>query len=204
MRVVTYGEAEDADVRVLKVTPHGLTSEVTVAARRQELTFTVSVPGRHYAHNAVAALAAGVALGVPAAQPGLRARHLHRRQAPPPAQGRGGRRPGHRLLRPPPDRDDRRPGGDARRRRATPASSSSSSRTSSPAPRSWARRWARRWRSPTPPWSSTSIRPARTRSPGVTSALIIDAARAAGADVHRRPRQGRRCPSVDRGNGEAR
>ncbi len=30
------------------------------------LTFTVSVPGRHYAHNAVAALAAGIALGVPA------------------------------------------------------------------------------------------------------------------------------------------
>ncbi|MFE7122447.1 glutamate ligase domain-containing protein, partial [Streptomyces sp. NPDC057654] len=30
------------------------------------LTFAVSVPGRHYAHNAVSALAAGVALGLPA------------------------------------------------------------------------------------------------------------------------------------------
>ncbi|MEU8591959.1 UDP-N-acetylmuramate--L-alanine ligase [Streptomyces sp. NPDC048664] len=66
VRTVTYGESEDADVRVLSVTPQGLRSEVTVVLDGQELTFTVSVPGRHYAHNAVAALAAGVALGVPA------------------------------------------------------------------------------------------------------------------------------------------
>ncbi|MGW2045678.1 UDP-N-acetylmuramate--L-alanine ligase [Streptomyces sp. NPDC001858] len=68
VRVVTYGEAEDARVRVLSVVPQGLKSEVTVLLDGQELTFTVSVPGRHYAHNAVAALAAGVALGVPAAE----------------------------------------------------------------------------------------------------------------------------------------
>lgn len=68
VRVVTYGEAEDADVRVLSVVPQGLRSEVTVLLDDQRLTFAVSVPGRHYAHNAVAALAAGVALGVPAAE----------------------------------------------------------------------------------------------------------------------------------------
>ncbi|MFI6657937.1 UDP-N-acetylmuramate--L-alanine ligase [Streptomyces sp. NPDC050523] len=66
VRTVTYGDAEDADVRVLSVVPQGLKSEVTVRLEGRELTFTVSVPGRHYAHNAVAALAAGVALGVPA------------------------------------------------------------------------------------------------------------------------------------------
>ncbi|MFD3525514.1 UDP-N-acetylmuramate--L-alanine ligase [Streptomyces sp. NPDC058653] len=66
VKVVTYGEAADADVRVHKVTPRGLTSEVTVVLAGRFLTFTVSVPGRHYAHNAVAALAAGVALGIPA------------------------------------------------------------------------------------------------------------------------------------------
>ncbi|MEU0672905.1 UDP-N-acetylmuramate--L-alanine ligase [Streptomyces sp. NPDC006172] len=66
LRVVTYGESADADVRVLSVTAQGLKSTVTVALDGQEITFTVSVPGRHYAHNAVAALAAGVALGVPA------------------------------------------------------------------------------------------------------------------------------------------
>ncbi|MFF8957510.1 UDP-N-acetylmuramate--L-alanine ligase [Streptomyces sp. NPDC014894] len=66
LTIVTYGESADADVRVHKVTPRGLTSEVTVVIDGRFLTFTVSVPGRHYAHNAVAALAAGVALGIPA------------------------------------------------------------------------------------------------------------------------------------------
>ncbi len=68
VRVVTYGESEDADVRILSVVAQGLKSEVTVLLDGAELTFAVSVPGRHYAHNAVAALVAGVALGVPAAE----------------------------------------------------------------------------------------------------------------------------------------
>ena len=68
IKVVTYGESEDADVRVLSVVAQGLKSEVTVELDGSPLTFTVSVPGRHYAHNAVAALAAGVALGIPAAE----------------------------------------------------------------------------------------------------------------------------------------
>ncbi|MFE2879673.1 UDP-N-acetylmuramate--L-alanine ligase [Streptomyces roseus] len=65
LNVVTYGEEEGADVRITKITPRGLTSEVTVLIDGRMLTFTVSVPGRHYAHNAVAALAAGAALGIP-------------------------------------------------------------------------------------------------------------------------------------------
>ncbi|MFF8312081.1 UDP-N-acetylmuramate--L-alanine ligase [Streptomyces lydicus] len=66
IEVVTYGEAKDADVRILKVNPRGLTSDVTVTLTSGKiLTFTVSVPGRHYASNAVAALAAGVALDLP-------------------------------------------------------------------------------------------------------------------------------------------
>ncbi|GAB2797322.1 UDP-N-acetylmuramate--L-alanine ligase [Streptomyces chlorus] len=68
VRTVTYGESPDADVRVTSVVPQGLKSEVTVEFEGTPLTFTVSVPGRHYAHNAVAALAAGVALGIPAAE----------------------------------------------------------------------------------------------------------------------------------------
>ncbi|UED87080.1 UDP-N-acetylmuramate--L-alanine ligase [Streptomyces profundus] len=67
LNIVTYGEAPDADVRVVRLLPKGLTSEVTVVIDGGELTFDVAVPGRHYAHNAVAALAAGVAAGVPAA-----------------------------------------------------------------------------------------------------------------------------------------
>jgi UDP-N-acetylmuramate--alanine ligase len=65
-RVVTYGEAADADVRILGIAPQGLTSEVTVVLAGEKLTFTVCVPGRHYAHNAVAALTAGAAAGIPA------------------------------------------------------------------------------------------------------------------------------------------
>ena len=68
IKVVTYGESEDADVRVLSVVAQGLKSEVTVELDGSPLTFIVSVPGRHYAHNAVAALAAGAALGIPAAE----------------------------------------------------------------------------------------------------------------------------------------
>lgn len=68
VRTVTYGEAEDADVRVTAVEPQGLKSRVTALLDGQELTFTVSVPGRHYALNAVAALTAGAALGIPAAE----------------------------------------------------------------------------------------------------------------------------------------
>ncbi|EFL18288.1 UDP-N-acetylmuramate--L-alanine ligase [Streptomyces sp. C] len=64
--VRTYGEDETADVRIRKITPRGLTSEVAVVMDGREIVFTVSVPGRHYAHNAVAALTAGVALGIPA------------------------------------------------------------------------------------------------------------------------------------------
>ncbi|MBT2508717.1 UDP-N-acetylmuramate--L-alanine ligase [Streptomyces sp. ISL-98] len=66
LKIVTYGASPSADVRVHKVTPRGLTSEVTVVLDGRYLTFTVSVPGSHYAHNAVAALAAGTALGIPA------------------------------------------------------------------------------------------------------------------------------------------
>lgn len=66
LNIVTVGESEGADLRITKINQRGLTSEVTVLLDGRMLTFTVSVPGRHYAHNAVAALAAGIALGVPA------------------------------------------------------------------------------------------------------------------------------------------
>ncbi|WP_329363822.1 UDP-N-acetylmuramate--L-alanine ligase [Streptomyces sp. NBC_00669] len=66
LNVVTVGEAEGADVRITRINPRGLTSEVSVLLDGRMLTFTVSVPGSHYAHNAVAALAAGIAAGAPA------------------------------------------------------------------------------------------------------------------------------------------
>ncbi|MFJ6634858.1 UDP-N-acetylmuramate--L-alanine ligase [Streptomyces sp. NPDC091376] len=65
LTVIRVGESADSDVRILAITPNGMTSEVTVALPGHgEITFTVSVPGRHYAHNAAAALAAGARLGI--------------------------------------------------------------------------------------------------------------------------------------------
>ncbi|GGR46480.1 UDP-N-acetylmuramate--L-alanine ligase [Streptomyces roseolus] len=62
--IVTVGEGEGSDARILKIVPNGMKSEVTVALDGAEHTFTVSVPGRHYAHNAAAALAAGARAGL--------------------------------------------------------------------------------------------------------------------------------------------
>ncbi|MFD5424806.1 UDP-N-acetylmuramate--L-alanine ligase [Streptomyces sp. NPDC127084] len=74
LTIVRVGEDEAADVRILAIRPNGMTSEVTVALAdgtgaggsvgAGEITFTVSVPGRHYAHNAAAALAAGARMGI--------------------------------------------------------------------------------------------------------------------------------------------
>ncbi|GAA4588014.1 UDP-N-acetylmuramate--L-alanine ligase [Planotetraspora phitsanulokensis] len=64
-RTLTYGCSPEADVRILDIAPQGMTSRVTVLIGGERLTFTVSVPGRHYAHDAVAALAAGHAFGLP-------------------------------------------------------------------------------------------------------------------------------------------
>jgi UDP-N-acetylmuramate--alanine ligase len=64
LTVVRVGEAEADDYWIRAIAPNGMNSEVRVVAHGTEYPFTVSVPGRHYAHNAVAALAAGAALGV--------------------------------------------------------------------------------------------------------------------------------------------
>ncbi|MEU3074487.1 UDP-N-acetylmuramate--L-alanine ligase [Streptomyces laurentii] len=62
--VRTVGEDETSDVWIRTIEPKGMTSEVVVVMDGVEYVFTVSVPGRHYAHNAAAALAAGAAAGV--------------------------------------------------------------------------------------------------------------------------------------------
>ncbi|MFC8915241.1 UDP-N-acetylmuramate--L-alanine ligase [Streptomyces sp. NPDC047821] len=64
LTIIRVGESADSDARILTITPRGMTSEVTVALDGTEHTFTVSVPGRHYAHNAAAALAAGARVGI--------------------------------------------------------------------------------------------------------------------------------------------
>ena len=65
-RVVTYGESDGADVRVLEVTasPSGTSFELVHRGRRAGRV-TLRVPGRHNALNASAAVAAAVEVGVP-------------------------------------------------------------------------------------------------------------------------------------------
>ncbi|MGH8884243.1 MAG: UDP-N-acetylmuramate--L-alanine ligase [Egibacteraceae bacterium] len=64
LRVVTYGESDSAEVRIVKIETHGFVSTAAVRISEVgEIAVWVGVPGRHMAHNAVGALAVGMALG---------------------------------------------------------------------------------------------------------------------------------------------
>jgi UDP-N-acetylmuramate--alanine ligase len=66
--VRTYGESADADLRIDGLALSGLGSSFEVVDRGRRLgTVRLAVPGRHNALNAAAALSAGLALGLPAA-----------------------------------------------------------------------------------------------------------------------------------------
>jgi len=60
LRVVTYGEDPSADFRPADLRAEGGTSTFTVPGRGE---VTLRIPGRHYVHNALAALAVGTTLG---------------------------------------------------------------------------------------------------------------------------------------------
>lgn len=65
LHVVTYGEFDAADMHIVKIDTHGFTSTAVVRiGELGEVAVRVGVPGRHMAHNAVGALAVGMALGV--------------------------------------------------------------------------------------------------------------------------------------------
>jgi UDP-N-acetylmuramate--alanine ligase len=65
-RVRRYGEHPDSDVRIEQVVNRGLTTRVRVVVDgRRWPVMTLGVPGHHNAMNAVAALTAGLGLGVP-------------------------------------------------------------------------------------------------------------------------------------------
>ena len=124
----------------------------------------LAVPGRHNLLNARAALGRGRARrrSTSTRRP-RRSGRLPRRPAPARAEGRARRDRDLRRLRPPPDRGARRargpararPGAADRRLPAPPLLADQGLRRASS---------ARRWRSPTRSSSSTSTRPARSRS----------------------------------------
>ncbi len=61
---LTFGIAENADVRLLSVTGDHTGSQVEIAVGGQRVAFRLAAPGRHMALNAAAALAACAALGL--------------------------------------------------------------------------------------------------------------------------------------------
>ena len=63
-RVVTYGEAEDADYRITRIRARGFTTEFTLeTAQGEPIDGTLAVPGRHNVLNAAAAVAVADELG---------------------------------------------------------------------------------------------------------------------------------------------
>jgi len=78
VRVLTYGEAGDADYRITSVTPRGMRVGLEVAAPGggPPARLEVGVPGRHNALNAAAAYAAVLELGLPSALAGQAASGL--------------------------------------------------------------------------------------------------------------------------------
>jgi UDP-N-acetylmuramate--alanine ligase len=67
-KVVTYGAAHDADLRVDSVMLSGSRSSFELVDRGRRLgVFWLSVPGRHNVLDAAAAVAAGIGLGMPVA-----------------------------------------------------------------------------------------------------------------------------------------
>jgi UDP-N-acetylmuramate--alanine ligase len=63
LRVVTYGESDDADYRLMNVRPIGMATEFELAHGDDVFKLAIAVPGRHNAKNAAAALALAVELG---------------------------------------------------------------------------------------------------------------------------------------------
>jgi UDP-N-acetylmuramoyl-tripeptide--D-alanyl-D-alanine ligase len=90
-RIVTFGEARDADMRLLAAVPDADGSDVQASLSGETIRFRLPAPGRHMAMNALAALAGVAALG---ADPNKAARAL---AGFAPIAGRGARR---RLIVP--------------------------------------------------------------------------------------------------------
>jgi UDP-N-acetylmuramate--alanine ligase len=66
IEVRTYGTSESADVRVVDLSLHGLTSRFELIDRGRRLgSVELVVPGHHYALDAAAAITAGLMLGQP-------------------------------------------------------------------------------------------------------------------------------------------
>jgi UDP-N-acetylmuramoyl-tripeptide--D-alanyl-D-alanine ligase len=89
-RVIGFGEADDAAVRLLDARVRPDSSDVAMALDGQRLAFRIGAPGRHWVNNSLAVVACAFALG---ADPATAAAALAGFEAP---KGRGRR---HRIER---------------------------------------------------------------------------------------------------------
>jgi UDP-N-acetylmuramoyl-tripeptide--D-alanyl-D-alanine ligase len=86
-RIVTFGMASDADVRLVHLSMDAEGSDVTAEVTGERLQFRLHAPGRHMAMNALAAIAAAAMLADAAPQ-----RIVHALEKFAPVTGRGARR----------------------------------------------------------------------------------------------------------------
>src|SRR5215469_11818887 len=63
LRLVSYGESDQAGYRLLNIRPAGMATEFELAYRDELVKLRIAVPGRHNARNAAAAFALAVELG---------------------------------------------------------------------------------------------------------------------------------------------
>ena len=88
-RIVSFGEDEKADARLLDISLHATCSAVHADILGDEVTYKLGMPGRHMAINSLAVLAASSLAGADLALASLSLTQLV------PAAGRGGR---HTLV----------------------------------------------------------------------------------------------------------
>ncbi|MFZ5615797.1 MAG: UDP-N-acetylmuramoyl-tripeptide--D-alanyl-D-alanine ligase [Pseudomonadota bacterium] len=67
-RVISFGEAKDADIRLVDYRGDGARADITASVFGEPLEFPLDAPGRHQAMNALAVIGAARALGLPAAK----------------------------------------------------------------------------------------------------------------------------------------
>ncbi|MGB6535770.1 MAG: UDP-N-acetylmuramoylalanyl-D-glutamyl-2,6-diaminopimelate--D-alanyl-D-alanine ligase [Xanthobacteraceae bacterium] len=82
-RIVTFGENEEADARLIKCVPHAHCSTVQARIFDTELTYKIGAPGRHLVGNSLAVLATAALLGADLALAALALAELR------PGSGRG-------------------------------------------------------------------------------------------------------------------
>ncbi len=71
-RIFTFGESDDADVRLVSYASDGVGGDIAASVFGADISFRLGAPGKHQAMNAMAVLGAAVVCGTPAAEAAAR------------------------------------------------------------------------------------------------------------------------------------